>query len=166
MNRPAKSANSTTLYTVWGAFLGAIILYGIIAALKISQAGDTAPLLDPEGISLMTILFAAFSLTEVFLAIFFRSDFRKRLEKGFFVEVEDLTPFYLKGCITSWGLINSIAIYGLVLSILANDRLYIIGFAVPAFIILLAMPPQLKAIQEQARRIRERKGIDTSPASE
>lgn len=166
MARTLKPVKPAVLSIVWISLLFSILIYGVIAYIYASSPDNEPTSMEPERLQMMIILFTAFAIGEVFLSLWFRLDFRKRLERGQFVELEDPSPLYYQACITSWALINSIAIYGLVLVFLSLNFVYFLAFAGPAFILMLAFMPQLKSIQEIAKRVRNKKGFDTPQQAE
>lgn len=160
MNQSTPPAQVNTLFIVWGALLFSILVYGGVLAFLISSADPEMASDDPELLQTLTLAFGLTALVTAGIAIYFRKDFTKKLEQGQFVESDNILELYFTPCIISWALSEAIAIYGFVLGLLSYEFIYFIAFAGPGFILMLAMRPQTRAIQEKADEIRKKKGAD------
>lgn len=156
MSRSTPPNLANTFFIIWGSLLFSILVYGGVLSHLISSPDSELTRSEPDLIQTLTLAFTFISILIVGIAIYFRRDFIKKLEQGQFVDVEDPAQAYFTPCIISWALSEAIAIYGFVLGILSLEFIYFVAFAGPAFILMLALRPQVQAIREKGAEAQRR----------
>lgn len=141
---------STIIYwIIWAALLAAIFIYYVVMYFMV-QAGDAPEDPDMSMITTMTGAFAAVSVMQGIGASVVRNAmFFRRFEAGGFESLLQLNAVYLTTSIVTWALVEAIAIYGFVLSILTYELIYIQAFSVPAVILMLFYRPRLVPLAEE-----------------
>lgn len=137
-----------TIWIIWGSMLSTLFIYALVLFMVTKNAdGFTPP--EPDLVRMLLLVFGGISLSEVGAIFMLRkTTFFNRLEKGAFDTLEKLRGAYQTTCILSWGLTESIAIYGFVLAFLTHDLTYYLYFAPPAIVLFLVLRPQLARHEE------------------
>jgi hypothetical protein len=103
---PHLASELTRLRRIWLAFLAAPLLYGVVLAL----VGDVATNVDPELLQWLTIFLGVFAGCEL-LVVF--------LVRPLIVGITGSS--YTNYCIVRWALLESIAVFGLVVRFLGGS---------------------------------------------
>jgi len=116
-----------TLWILWGVLTYTVLIYGLIGYL-LQRFGSLPP--QPEFLGMLTQLFAGLGIAETFFLFFAAPRFLAKAG-------------YTLYCIIRWSCAEAIAIYGLILFVLAGPWLIFGSFLGWAFaLFLLLMPTQ------------------------
>jgi F0F1-type ATP synthase membrane subunit c/vacuolar-type H+-ATPase subunit K len=166
------------LTIIWFAFLATCPFYGFLAYLIASAVGDaeasttaSTTATDPQ---ILTVALAAVSVVVVAVSFFyqrhaFSESSLKRHLAGPVATAADplpadeqrlagLLPYYQTSLIVVWAMRESVAVFGLVLTILHRDPVTVVPFAVAALVLLAMAPPRVVTFLEGARKLARRTG--------
>ncbi|QDG49404.1 hypothetical protein FIV42_01220 [Persicimonas caeni] len=149
MSQEQNQSATMTLWILWGSMLSSVFIY-VVVLFVISQnkEGFTPP--DPGLIQTLLIAFGAVSVAEAGAIFYLRKvTFFSKLEDGAFDTIDELRDAYKTASILSWGLSESVAVFGLVLGVLTRDPMYYLYFAPPAIALFLLLTPKLGRYEEQ-----------------
>jgi len=155
---------------IWGAFCASIIIYGVIVFMYVNLHKKEAPLYNGD-INILLAVFAGIGIMNAGISFFI---------KNFLANPEKIAS-RLKSSPSSSGMVTSIqlsflttmafresiALFGVFLSLMTNNTLYYIYFGIPSFFLILMTFPSLnswKAIAEEVIAIypEAKIGMDTS----
>lgn len=149
MDEYGVKEQNKVVWIVWFALIAALGTYLLVIWL-LAEGGE-APVQEniDNATTLLPILAAlgAAQLLALFVVrpIFF---FRRYREREFDTPRE-LSGAYFTMSIVTWAMVEAVAIYGFVLSILTYDMIYYMGFAIPALVFMIVFRPNLVRLVEE-----------------
>jgi len=112
-----------------------------VAVPFLALRNDLPPSTDPGTVQTMTIVFGIVSIAMIpIVLVLRRATYFGRLDS--FESESQARGTYFTMLIVTWALLESIAIYGLTLAMLAQDPLYTLPFAGFSLLTFLAFPPR------------------------
>lgn len=154
---------------IWGAFCASIIIYGVFVFMYVNIQKKEPPLYNGD-INVLLALFGAIGIMNAGIS-FFMKNFLANPEKIALKLKSSPSSCIVNSIqlsfITTMALRESIAIFGIFLSLMSNNPLYFLYFGIPSFFLILMTFPSLnswKSIAEEVIAIypEAKIGMDTS----
>lgn len=130
-------------WIIWGSMLAGI--FGIVAVGFVVAHGEVPTEEQLESARTLFPIMVSTTIADI-VALFYMREvlFLKGYKEGLFETKSSLAKQYRVASIVQWSLGQAVAIYGLVLTILTMETLYVLGFAAPALLLHLYLRPQLR----------------------
>lgn len=162
---PSIESQSRNMTIIWGALIASLFAYLMVLYFTL-EAGDIPSDEDLELVGLLTKIFLAVAVLEVFAIFWLRRNFSRKVTNRKFASPHQVQNNYFTLGLIVWSLAEGIAIYGFILSLLAIDLFYFLAFAAPALLVMLATPPRLRAVMDDYERSGDMPEEVTPPSSQ
>ncbi len=136
-SQPTLSYRKRTLHIIWLALCGSVVMYSLVlAAIVYNQA----PTPDSGALHILLTLLAA---VQAGAAIWFRSQAVEPMSATRSISRLDSDPFaaFQTRCIVSWGLAESIAIFGMILGVRTHDLTAFLPLAAVSLLVMWITRP-------------------------